>query len=140
MNTKPLNYTKQKTLDALQEYPLKPDYIVSAYAILQCKPESGRTFLNFDKINGNVLLDDYNFINSYEVPPTHKERGVCQLLEDIFEAFNMDKPDDFKGHSLSVSDIVALRTKNGISFHFTDSIGFVELAEETVALKPEETT
>ena len=134
MNTKSLNYTKQKTLDALQECPLKLDYIVSAYAILQCKPESGRTFLNFDKINGNVVLDDYNFINSYEVPPTHKERRINQLLEDIFEAFNMDKPDDFKGHSLSVSDVIALKTKDGIRFYFTDSIGFKELPEETITI------
>ena len=130
MNTKPLDYTKQETIEALQSFPLKEDYHVSAFAILQCKPESGRTFFDFEKVKGNVLLDDYNFINAYDVAPTHKDRTVDQLLEDIFEAFNMDKPDDFKGHSLSVSDIIALKTKDGIHFYFTDSIGFKHLTEE----------
>lgn len=132
MNTNPLDKTKQEVLEILQKYPIKSDYIVSAYAILQCKYESGRTFFDFEKINGNVVLDDYNFINSYEVPPTHKNRTVSQLLEDIFEAFNMDKPDDFKGHSLSVSDIIVIKTKDGIHFYFTDSIGFKHLTEEDI--------
>ena len=134
MNTKSLDYTKQETIEALQAFPLKEDYHVSAFAILQCKKESGRTFMDYDKIHQNVLLDDYNFINAYDVAPTHKNRTVDQLLEDIFEIFNMDKPDDFKGHSLSVSDVIALKTKDGIRFYFTDSIGFKELPEENVTI------
>jgi len=29
-------------------------------------------------------------------------------LEDIYERFNLNRPDDFTGHSLSVGDVVVL--------------------------------
>ena len=38
-----------------------------------------------------------------------------------------DTPGDFTGHSLSVSDIVALRQTGVVSYHYCDSIGFQEL-------------
>lgn len=41
-------------------------------------------------------------------------------LEAIFEQFNLHRPDDFKGHSLSVSDLV----ERGDGLYFVDSIGF----------------
>ena len=46
----------------------------------------------------------------------------------------MDHPADFKGHSLSVSDIVALKQNGVVSCHYVDSIGFRELPN---FLKPE---
>lgn len=45
------------------------------------------------------------------------------VLESLFTKFNIDHPADFKGHSLSVSDIVELDGK----FYYCDSFGFVEL-------------
>lgn len=38
-----------------------------------------------------------------------------------------DTPGDFTGHSLSVSDIVALKQAGAVSYHYCDSIGFQEL-------------
>ncbi|MBR3126381.1 MAG: DUF4316 domain-containing protein, partial [Mogibacterium sp.] len=43
-------------------------------------------------------------------------------------------PEDFRGHSLSVSDIVAIRQNGIVSCHYVDSIGFKELPD---FLKPE---
>ena len=45
----------------------------------------------------------------------------------MFMKFNFNHPADFRGHSLSVSDIVALNTGGEVSCHYVDSIGFVEL-------------
>lgn len=45
-------------------------------------------------------------------------------LENIFERFNVDRPADFKGHSLSVSDIVALKQAGEVSCHYVDSVGY----------------
>ena len=45
----------------------------------------------------------------------------------IYQRFNVDHPADFKGHSLSVSDIVALKKDGVVSCHYVDSIGFREL-------------
>ena len=48
-------------------------------------------------------------------------------LDMIYQRFNVDHPADFKGHSLSVSDIVALKQNGVVSCHYVDSIGFREL-------------
>ena len=50
-------------------------------------------------------------------------------LEDIYTRFNIDHPKDFKGHSLSVSDIVVLHQNGGNTAHYVDSIGFQNVPE-----------
>ena len=55
-------------------------------------------------------------------------------LDMIYQRFNVNHPADFKGHSLSVSDIVALKQNGVVSCHYVDSIGFRELPN---FLKPE---
>lgn len=57
-----------------------------------------------------------------------------QIKQDALENAPHTHPADFRGHSLSVSDIVAIRTNGQISCHYVDSIGFVTLPE---FLKPE---
>lgn len=48
-------------------------------------------------------------------------------LNSIYAKFNIDRPRDFVGHSLSVSDIVALRQSGVVSCHYVDSWGFKEV-------------
>ena len=50
-------------------------------------------------------------------------------LEDIYTRFNIDHPKDFKGHSLSVSDVVVLHQDGQDAAHFVDSVGFREVPE-----------
>ena len=63
-------------------------------------------------------------------------------LEDIFTRFNIDHPQDFKGHSLSVSDIVVLHQSGENTAHYVDSIGYKEvpqfLQEQQKQLIPDE--
>ena len=40
------------------------------------------------------------------------------MLEELYAKFNVSRPDDFTGHSLSVSDIVALRQNGVVSCHY----------------------
>lgn len=47
-------------------------------------------------------------------------------LDDIFEKFNINRPDDFYGHSLSVSDLIVINNK----IFYVDRFGFVLLEEE----------
>jgi hypothetical protein len=57
-----------------------------------------------------------------------KNAGDTQdRLDDLYQTFNIDRPEDFGGHSLSVSDIVALRQNGVVSCHYVDSRGFKEL-------------
>ena len=50
-------------------------------------------------------------------------------LESIYRQFNTDHPADFKGHSLSVSDVVVLRHGDRQEAHFCDDVGFREVPE-----------
>ena len=51
----------------------------------------------------------------------------CLLYTSIFERFNIDRPEDFRGHSLSVSDIIVLNDGEKVTAHFVDSISFEQL-------------
>ena len=56
-----------------------------------------------------------------EVELTQKDVGELSgnmSLDDIFERFNIDRPEDFRGHSLSVSDIVVLNDGEKVTAHF----------------------
>ena len=55
-------------------------------------------------------------------------------LDALYETFNIRRPEDFHGHSLSVSDIVALKQNGVVSCHYVDPQGFKELQG---FLKPE---
>lgn len=50
-------------------------------------------------------------------------------LEDIYARFNIDHPKDFKGHSLSVSDVVVLHQNGQDTAHYVDSFGYKEVPE-----------
>lgn len=122
--------TKIRTINALASLPTSDSNAIDAFAILQCKPSSDRTFLNYEKIHKNANLNDYNLINYYKTTDESRHKPVNRFLEDVFYAFNMSHPDDFVGHSLSVSDIVAIKRNNTVEFYFTDTIGFVHLPED----------
>ena len=53
----------------------------------------------------------------------------CRNLEDVFTLFNSRRPEGFRGHSLSVSDVVEVEDAASITpgFYFCDSIGFKEI-------------
>lgn len=77
--------------------------------------------LDFMKNHGlEVRKENYDLM--YTAPLKDK-----QTLDDIFEEFNMFRPEDFKGHSLSVSDIVVLQQNEKATAYFVDSIGFKEI-------------
>ena len=62
-------------------------------------------------------------------------------LEDISVRFNIDHPKDFKGHSLSTSDVVVLHQNGQDTAHYADSYGYREvpefLHEQTPQLTPD---
>lgn len=50
--------------------------------------------------------------------------NLTKTLDDLYMKFNVERPRDFTGHSLSVSDIVVLRQNGLVSCHYVDSVGF----------------
>lgn len=55
--------------------------------------------------------------------------NISEQLEELYEKFNLNRPEDFTGHSMSVRDIVALKIDGKVSCHFVDSVGFKELSD-----------
>ena len=53
----------------------------------------------------------------------------CRNLEDVYTMFNINRPNDFRGHSLSVSDVVEVEDAASMTpgYYFCDSIGFREI-------------
>ena len=82
-------------------------------------------FEPYDRLQaaGNVV-DRANYELVYSAPLAPETS-----LEDIYTRFNIDHPKDFKGHSLSVSDIVVLHQNGGNTAHYVDSIGFQNVPE-----------
>lgn len=56
-----------------------------------------------------------------------------ETLEDIYERFNENHPQDFHGHSLSVGDIVAVKQDGKITANFVDTVGFTEIPDFTLS-------
>lgn len=84
----------------------------------------GITKYNFDAIKPE------NYLPIYVGELSELERQTQgATLEAIFQKFNIDRPENFKGHSLSVSDIVVLHQDGKNSAHFVDSFGFTELPD-----------
>ena len=71
--------------------------------------------------------ENYTLVYALDVSDD-KQKSDEQLLEDVYEKFNIERPKDFKGHSLSVSDIVVIQDKGNISSHYCDTVGFSEIA------------
>ena len=67
---------------------------------------------------------NYEAIYTREVYP---DDNTGRILENFYYIFNDERPGDFVGHSLSVSDIVALKQDGKVSYHYCDSMGFQEL-------------
>lgn len=65
----------------------------------------------------------------------------CKTLEDVYQMFNLNHPKDYKGRSLSVSDVVeVIKDEETSEFYFCDSIGFKQIdfvPEETREFKGE---
>ena len=82
-------------------------------------------FEPYDRLQaaGNVV-DKANYELVYSAPLAPETS-----LEDIYTRFNIDHPKDFKGHSLSVSDVVVLHQNGQDAAHFVDSVGFRQVPE-----------
>ena len=107
------------------------------FAIYQLKRDDATTdlrFMNSEWLRSKGLEpqhDNYDLVYTGALNPAERQ---IDTLEQIYQVFNLERPADFTGHSLSVSDIVALKQDGVISCHYVDSVGYTELPR---FLKPE---
>ena len=97
----------------------------SIYQLKQGDETRDFRFEPYDRLQaaGNMVdKANYELVYSAELTP-----GTS--LEDIYTRFNIDHPKDFKGHSLSVSDVVVLYQNGQDAAHYVDSFGYKEVPE-----------
>ena len=97
--------------------------IFGIYQIRDDSPGENYAFMNMSFIESHgmqIKKEDYKLVYVGELSGN-------MSLDDIFERFNIDRPEDFRGHSLSVSDIIVLNDGEKVTAHFVDSISFEQL-------------
>lgn len=86
------------------------------------------SFMNYasiTKLIGNIKRQLTNYYTKiYELEYESKDSVTDDtILSELFYKFNMERPEDFRGHSMSVSDIVAIDDK----LYFCDSYGWQDI-------------
>lgn len=76
-------------------------------------------FSDLKQMGIEVDLKNYNDVYKGESNLTDR----FDLLEALFDEFNTDHPKDFRGRSMSVSDIVQLDDR----YYFCDSVGWQQV-------------
>ena len=108
-----------------------------SYAVLQLKRIDETEQFRFMPYWHIQKLEEQPTIDRYEVVyngPIEQSACAAEQLEGLYTKFNIDHPEDFRGHSMSVSDIVALKVAGEVSCYYVDAFGFVELQD---FMKPE---
>ena len=114
------------TVDFERKFEKSPD---DAFAIYQVK--AGDEYGEY-RFEGSEYLDKHGIVpekSSYECVYAGElpEGNPTQQLDTLYRTFNTAHPEDFRGHSLSVSDIIAMKHEGVVSYHYVDSVGYKEL-------------
>ena len=133
----------RELLGQLNAGELTEGQVKELYATAQEQPETGRdnTFSIYQLKDGDETRD-YRFepYDRLQAAGLAVDRANYELvytaplvpgtsLDDIFTRFNIDHPKDFKGHSLSVSDVVVLHQGGQDTAHYVDRGDFKQIPE-----------
>ena len=118
----------------MQKYP-QIQSLKEANLLLGTRRTFGIYQIKDDSTGENYAFMNMSFIESHGMQIKKEDYKLVYVgeflgnmsLDDIFERFNIDRPKDFRGHSLSVSDIVVLNDGEKVTAHFVDSISFEQL-------------
>lgn len=119
-----LELIRQKREQAFLENP------GDTYAIYQLKRDDSTAdirFMNSEYLQKKGIEPQYENYELVYTGALTKDGSQVEKLEDLYRIFNVEHPQNFVGHSLSVSDIVALKQAGVVSYHYVDSIGYKEL-------------
>ncbi|MDL2215934.1 DUF4316 domain-containing protein [Ruminococcaceae bacterium OttesenSCG-928-N02] len=98
------------------------------YAIYQLKDDESTRDYRFEPYEriqaAGLAVDPANYVFVYS-----GQLGRDETLDTIFEKFNVSRPADFTGHSLSMSDVVTLNRDGKETAHYVDRFGFKDVPE-----------
>jgi len=99
------------------------------YLIYQLKRDDSTRDFRYEPLErlqaAGLAVDPANYELVYTAPITADTGSLGQ----IYEKFNIDRPEDFKGHSLSISDIVIIKQEGEETAHYVDRYGFKEVPQ-----------
>lgn len=89
-----------------------------------------KRFMDLSALGHSPSMSDYDRVykgtlSEIDVNAENKD----DILNNIYTKFNVNHPEDFKGHSLSVSDIVVLHKDGAATAHYVDDVGFKDVPE-----------
>lgn len=119
-----MEMVRQKREQAFHESP------GDTYAIYQLKRDPSTaelSFMNSEWLQAHGIEPKYENYELIYTGALTQDGSQIDKLEDLYRIFNIEHPQDFTGHSLSISDIVALKQAGVVSYHYVDSIGYKEL-------------
>lgn len=119
-----MEMVRQKREQAFHESP------GDTYAIYQLKRDPSTaelSFMNSEWLQAHGIEPKYENYELIYTGALTQDGSQIDKLEDLYRIFNIEHPQDFTGHSLSISDIVALKQAGVVSYHYVDSVGYKEL-------------
>lgn len=104
------------------------EYNISGYSIYQLEQNEHTRDIRFESMDylleRGLRVNRDNYLLSYA-----GERLNNETLDELFWQFNRNRPIDFIGHSLSVSDVIVLHDKGKDTAYYVDRVGFKELPD-----------
>ena len=99
------------------------------YLIYQMRQDADQMkFVSLDQMKEQGITPDRSLYEPVYVAPLESgDKTLHEHLNDLYKKFNIDHPADFTGHSMSVSDVVALKLNGKVSYYFVDSFDFQKL-------------
>lgn len=99
-----------------------------AYAIYQLKDIEGTRKLQFQNFQKLAAEGKKPELRNYDCVYQGTLRSLYSL-DGLFWKFNENRPADFTGHSLSVSDVIEIRMDGKRTAYYVDSFGFQNLKD-----------
>ena len=121
--------------EVLQKYGIENPPQDNEYKIYQLKNSPENHAIRFEgyslaeKHGEPAKPENYDLVYSGSLDEFEDENK----LEAIYTKFNLDRPEDFKGHALSVSDIIVMNNEA----HYVDSYGFVDASDRFLGKEKE---
>ena len=119
------------------EPPMTPEQFYNAM-----QEKERQTMREYEIYQLNAGGRDQMFVNMKELRAMHLTPNIASYdavykgtlepgmtLDSLYTKFNVERPEDFKGHSLSVSDVIVVNDEHGKTAWFVDSFGFTQLPE-----------
>lgn len=100
------------------------------YQVKNGEEYHSKRFAGLSELEGAPDIADYELVYSGQLSGLDiTGESTNAILENIYTRFNIDRPQDFTGRSLSVSDVVVLHKNDSETAHYVDTAGFKDVPE-----------